>query len=276
MVGNIYKPHIAKVVDIKVETGDIKSFKFQFIDQTAQKEFIWKSGQFLILNIFGVGEAVFTFANPQTRNEYIECSIRKVGLVSEAVHELEVGDTVGIRGPYGNWFPFDKWQGKNLLYVAGGVGLAALRSPIEFSLDNKKDFRNITILYGARSPRDLCYKDKFSDWEKVKDTQMILTADKGADGWKHKVGFVPAVLKEVHPSPKDTVAIICGPPIMIKFVLKELLELGFTPLQIVTTLEMKMKCGLGKCGRCNVKHLYICKDGPVFTYAQLKDLPDEY
>jgi len=273
---NIYKPHLAKVVEVKVETVDIKSYKFELLDPGVRKTFSWKAGQFLILDIFGVGETIFTFANPQTRNEFIECSIRKVGQVTEAIHELEAGAIVGIRGPYGNWFPFDKWQGKNLLYIAGGVGLAALRSPIEFALDTFKDFKKKTILYGARSPLDICYKDRFSDWEKVPDTEIILTADKGAEGWKHKVGFVPTVLKEVHLSPADSVAIICGPPIMIKFVLKELLDLGFTPEQIVTTLEMRMKCGLGKCGRCNVKNIYICKDGPVFTYAQLKELPDEY
>lgn len=276
MSENIYKPHLAKVVDIKVETGDIKSYKFELQDAEVRKTLNWKAGQFLILDIFGVGETIFTFANPQTRNEYIECSIRKVGRVTEAIHNLEVGDTVGIRGPYGNWFPFDKWNGKNLLYIAGGVGLAALRSPIEFALDTYKDYKKKTILYGARSPLDICYKDRFADWEKVPNTDIILTVDKGDAGWKYKVGFVPAVLKEVHPSPADSVAIICGPPIMIKFVLKELIDLGFKPEQIITTLEMRMKCGLGKCGRCNVKNLYICKDGPVFTYAQLKDLPDEY
>lgn len=276
MEKNIYKPHIAKVVDVKRETGDIKSFKFEFVDPAVRKNFIWKSGQFLVLSVFGVGEAAFTFANPQTRKDYVECSIRKIGLMTEAIHELEVGDTVGIRGPYGNWFPFDEFKGKNLLYIAGGVGMAALRSPIEYSFDTRKDYKKITILYGARSPMDISYKDKLPEWEKNPDTELVLTADKGDESWKYKVGFVPAVLKEMRPSPINTVAITCGPPIMIKFVLKELTDLKFTPEQIVTTLEMKMKCGLGKCGRCNVMHLYVCKDGPVFTYAQIKGLPEEY
>jgi NAD(P)H-flavin reductase len=276
MNNNIYKPNLARVAEVKQETADIKSFKFELLDPEVKKDFTWKSGQFLILSVFGAGEATFTFANPQTRSEYVECSIKKTGLVSEAVHELEAGDTVGIRGPYGNWFPFEKFKGKNLLYIGGGIGIAALRSPIEYSLDTRKDYKNITILYGARSPLDVCYREKLDEWQKYPDTNLILTADKGAEGWKYKVGFVPAVLKEIHPKPEECIAITCGPPIMIKFVLKELIDLGFNDEQIVTTLEMKMKCGLGKCGRCNIKHLYVCKDGPVFNYAELKELPDEY
>ncbi|MFH1564132.1 MAG: FAD/NAD(P)-binding protein [Nitrospirota bacterium] len=273
---NIYLPNMAKVVEIQDETPDIKSFRFEFVDESIRENFIWKAGQFLILSIFGVGEAVFTFANPQTRKKYVECSIKKIGLVTEAIHELEVGDTVGIRGPYGNWFPFEDFKGKSLLFIAGGIGMAALRSPIEYSFDTRQDYKKITILYGARSPVDICYFDKLSDWKKVPDTEIVLTADKGDETWQHRVGFVPAVLKEMAPEPVNTVAITCGPPIMIKFVLKELTEIGFTPDQIVTTLEMKMKCGLGKCGRCNIGNIYVCKDGPVFTYKQIKELPDEY
>lgn len=273
---NIYLPHTAKVVEIKEETPDIKSFKFELTDLEVKKNFTWKAGQFLILSVFGVGEAVFTFANSPTRRDYIECSIKKIGLVTEGIHELEVGDTVGIRGPYGNWFPFEDFKGKNLLFIGGGIGLAALRSPIEYSFDTRNDYKKITILYGARSPLDICYKDKLVEWQKVPNVELILTADKGDENWKYKVGFVPAVLKEMKPSNVNTVAITCGPPIMIKFVLKELTDLGFTPEQIITTLEMKMKCGLGKCGRCNIGNIYVCKDGPVFSYKKLKELPDEY
>ncbi|MFH1898138.1 MAG: FAD/NAD(P)-binding protein [Candidatus Desantisbacteria bacterium] len=273
---NIYLPHIAKVVEVKDETPDVKSFRFEFVEPEIRENFTWKTGQFLILSVFGVGEAVFTFANPQTRKEFVECSIKKTGLVTEAIHELEAGDTVGIRGPYGNWFPFEDFKGKNLLFIAGGIGIAALRSPIEYSFDTRQDYKKITILYGARSPMDICYLDKLSYWKDVPDTELVLTADRGNENWQHKVGFIPAILKEMQPSSQNTIAIICGPPIMIKFVLKELTELGFTPDQIVTTLEMKMKCGLGKCGRCNIGNIYVCKDGPVFSYEQIEGLPDEY
>lgn len=275
-MNNIYLPYTARVIEVKQETPDIKSFKFEFTDPKVKENFTWRSGQFLILSVFGVGEAAFTFANPQTRKDYIECSIKKIGLVTEAIHELEISNTVGIRGPYGNWFPFERFTGKNLLFIGGGIGIAALRSPIEYSFDTRKNYKKIIILYGARTPLDICYKEKLIDWQKNEDTEVTLTADKGSEGWKYKVGFVPAVLKEIHPSPKDAIAITCGPPIMIKFVLKGLLDLGFTDDQIITTLEMKMKCGLGKCGRCNMGSIYVCKDGPVFYYRNLKNLPDEY
>lgn len=275
-MSNIYSPNIARVVEISQETSDVKSFGLEFIDPEVYKNWTWKAGQFLILSVFGVGEATFTFANPQTRRQFIECSIRKVGLVTEAIHELEVGDTVGIRGPYGNWFPFEEFKGKNLLFVAGGIGIAALRSPIEYSLDTRKDYNKITILYGARSPMDICYKDKIIEWQNSDNVDVALTVDKGNDDWKHRVGLVPVILKEMNPAAENTVAIICGPPIMIKFTLKALSELGFTDDNIVTTLEMKMKCGLGKCGRCNIENIFVCKDGPVFYYSQLKKLPEEY
>ena len=273
---NIYLPHIAKVVEIKEETQDVKSFRFEFVELKLRENFTWKAGQFLILSIFGVGEAVFTFANPQTRKEFVECSIRKVGLVTEAIHELEVGDTVGIRGPYGNWFPFEEFGSKNLLFVAGGIGIAALRSSIEYSMDTRNDYGKITILYGARSPMDICYKDKIVEWQNSDNVEVALTVDRGNDQWKHRVGLIPTILKEMNPAAENTVAIICGPPIMIKFTLKALSELGFTNDNIVTTLEMKMKCGLGKCGRCNIGNIYVCKDGPVFSYEQIEGLPDEY
>jgi len=275
-MNSIYSPNIAKVVEIVDETPDIKSFKFEFIDQGVYKNWTWKAGQFLILSVFGVGEATFTFANPQTRNEFIECSIRKVGLVTEAIHELGVGDMVGIRGPYGNGFPFEEFKAKNLLFVAGGIGIAALRSPIEYSLDTRGDYGKITILYGARTPMDICYKDKIIEWQNSDNTDVVLTVDSGNDEWKHRVGLVPVILKEMNPVAENTVAIICGPPIMIKFTLKALAELGFSDDKIVTTLEMKMKCGLGKCGRCNIENIFVCKDGPVFYYSQLKNLSEEY
>ncbi|MBU0700683.1 FAD/NAD(P)-binding protein [bacterium] len=275
-MSNIYSPNIARVMEVRDETPDVRSFRFEFIDPEIHKNFTWKAGQFLILSVFGVGEAVFTFANPQTRKQFVECSIRKVGLVTEAIHELEVGDTVGIRGPYGNWFPFEEFKGRNLLFVAGGIGLAALRSPIEYSLDTREDYGKITILYGARSPLDICYKDKLTEWQNSDSVELVLTVDRGNDEWKHRVGLIPNILKEMNPDAENTIAIICGPPIMIKFTLKALADMGFTDNQIVTTLEMKMKCGLGKCGRCNIENIFVCKDGPVFYYTQLKNLPEEY
>jgi len=217
-------------------------------------------------------------ANSPTRNEFIECSIKRVGKVTAAFHELNVGDTVGFRGPYGNGFPIEDLRGKNLLFVGGGIGLAPLRSLIQNCLDTRENFSDITILYGARSTGDLVSKDELAEWKGMSGVATVLTVDPGGedDDWKGKVGFVPTILEEMKPSPDNSVLVTCGPPIMIKFVLASAAKLGFTPEQIVTTLEMKMKCGLGKCGRCNIGPKYICKDGPVFTYAELNDLPNEY
>jgi NAD(P)H-flavin reductase len=201
-----------------------------------------------------------------------------VGKVTDALHELNVGDTVGFRGPYGNSFPLEEMQGKNLVFAGGGIGMAPLRSLLLNCLDTRDDFEEISIIYGARSVDDLVYKQELKEWVSLEDIKATLTVDPGGedDSWMGEVGFVPAVLEKVSPSPKNAVVITCGPPIMIKFVLLSLTRMGFAPDQIITTLEMKMKCGLGKCGRCNIGPAYVCKHGPVFTYEQLQAMPDEY
>ncbi len=275
---NIYLPKLMTISGIVDETWDIKTFKLSPADEADDARTEFRAGQFGVFSIFGKGEAPFGMANSPTRNEFIECSIKRVGKVTAAFHELNVGDTVGFRGPYGNGFPIEDLRGKNLLFVGGGIGLAPLRSLIQNCLDTRENFSDITILYGARSTGDLVYKDELAEWKGMSGVETVLTVDPGGedDDWKGKVGFVPTILEEMKPSPDNSVLVTCGPPIMIKFVLASAAKLGFTPEQIVTTLEMKMKCGLGKCGRCNIGPKYICKDGPVFTYAELNDLPNEY
>lgn len=275
---NIYLPKLMTISEIVDETWDIKTFKLSPADEADDARTEFRAGQFGVFSIFGKGEAPFGMANSPTRDEFIECSIKRVGKVTAAFHELNVGDTVGFRGPYGNGFPIEDLRGKNLLFVGGGIGLAPLRSLIQNCLDTRENFSDITILYGARSTGDLVYKDELAEWKGMSGVETVLTVDPGGedDNWKGKVGFVPTILEEMKPSPDSSVLVTCGPPIMIKFVLASAAKLGFTPEQIVTTLEMKMKCGLGKCGRCNIGPKYICKDGPVFTYAELNDLPNEY
>ena len=275
---NIYLPKLMTISEIVDETWDIKTFKLSPADEADATRTEFRAGQFGVFSIFGQGEAPFGMANSPTRNEFIECSIKRAGKVTGAFHELNVGDTVGFRGPYGNGFPIEDLHGKNVLFVGGGIGLAPLRSLIQNCLDTRENFGDIAILYGARSTGDLVYKDELAEWKGMSGVETVLTVDPGGEDedWKGKVGFVPTILEEMTPSPDNTVLVTCGPPIMIKFVLASAAKLGFTPEQIVTTLEMKMKCGLGKCGRCNIGPKYICKDGPVFTYAELKDLPDEY
>ena len=242
-----------------------------------REKFAFQAGQFAEYSILGSGEATFCISSRPTRMDHLEFSVMKAGRVTEAIHELNEGDEIGFRGPYGNWFPLDIMKGKNLVFIGGGIGLAPLRSLIWNVFDNRSDYRNVDIIYGARSPQDLSFKYDLDAWEADDKVNMVTTVDRGDENWKGKVGLVPHILEEVNPTPKDTIAITCGPPIMIKFTLLSLDKLGFTPEQIVTTLEMRMKCGIGKCGRCNIGNLYVCKDGPVFTYQQIKDfLSDEF
>ncbi len=272
---NIYQPNLAEIVEIKQETSDVKTFKLKFKDQAIADSFDYQPGQFVEFSVFGEGEAPFCISNSPTRKPNLECSVKRTGQVTDALHELNIADTIGIRGPYGNGFPVEKLRNKNLVFVAGGIGLAPLRSLINYCLDKRSDFKEITIVNGARTSKDLVYQDEYETWKAAKNTQLHLTVDCNEENWTCMVGVVPKILEQLKPTCEDSLAIVCGPPVMIKYTIPVLLKLGFCPEAILTTLEMKMKCGLGKCGRCNIGNLYICKDGPVFSYAQLKDLNHE-
>ena len=271
---NIYLPRLAEITSIRDETPDIRTFELRLesTDSEGAGAFDYAPGQFVELSVVSEGEAPFCLSNSPTRGASLECSIKKVGVVTEVLHESDVGDTVGIRGPYGNGFPVDDLRRKNLLFVAGGIGLAPLRSLINYCLDNRSDFGSIDIVNGARTSRDLVYKDEYEDWESAEDTRLHLTVDCDEENWTCMVGVVPKVLEELGPSCDNSVAVVCGPPIMIRYTIPVLLKLGFCKESMITTLEMKMKCGLGKCGRCNIGNRYICKDGPVFSYAELEQL----
>ena len=276
---SIYLPYRMAIKEIIPETADVKTFKLVFQSNGHQEEFDFRPGQFGLYSVFGAGEAPFCIASSPTRKaDGIECSIKRVGKVTNAFHELSVGDVIGFRGPYGNGFPMEELRGKNLIFVGGGIGLAPLRSLIWDCLDTRDQFQDITLVYGARSIADLVYKRELKQWQEMKDINTVLAVDPGGEdaSWKGEIGFVPAVLEKVNPSPENAVVITCGPPIMIKFVLVSLSKMHFAPAQIMTTLEMKMKCGLGKCGRCNIGPAYVCKHGPVFSLEELIKLPAEY
>jgi sulfhydrogenase subunit gamma (sulfur reductase) len=272
---NPYLPDIATVTEVIEETPNIKSFKVILNDPERMKTFTFEPGQVGQLSVFGVGESTFVINSPPTRMDYLQFSVMKAGEVTAAIHQVAVGDQVGVRGPLGNWFPYEMMKGKKILFIGGGIGLAPLRTLILFMRDNRKDYGDITIIYGARSAADLCYKDELKEWGESKDFNLILTVDANSPGPPIKEGFVPTILNEVAPKPDDTIAITCGPPIMIKFVLQNLEKLGFKDEQVITTLEARMKCGIGLCGRCNIGHKFICKDGPVFSAAELRDLKYE-
>jgi NAD(P)H-flavin reductase len=277
MIENIYQPTVMRIAASRDEAPDVRTLRLEFSHDRTRRDFFaaYRVGQFGLYGVPGAGESVFCIASPPTRQEFIECTFRRVGRVTSALQDREVGQTITFRGPYGTHFPIDSWRGRNLLFVAGGIALPPLRSVIWNILDRRDEFGRITIVYGARTVADLVYKHELAEWAARPDVQVVTTVDPGGQtpDWAGKIGFVPTVLKELAPASNNCVALVCGPPIMIKFSLPMLTELGFTPDNIYTTLENRMKCGVGKCGRCNVGSLYVCKDGPVFTVRQILAMP---
>ncbi|MDH4226622.1 MAG: FAD/NAD(P)-binding protein [Deltaproteobacteria bacterium] len=276
--GNIYLPEMMTVAEIKDEAPDVRTLKLKFQDEAKGNAFSFKTGQFALYSSFGLGESTFCIASPSTRKGYIECTFRRSGRVTGGLSQLSVGDTMGFRGPYGNSFPVDEWKGKNIVFIAGGIGLPPVRSVIWSCLDNRKDYGDITIIYGARTVADLVYKHELEEWDKMADVNLLQTVDPGGETpeWKGKVGFVPKVVEESGVKPANTVCVICGPPVMIKFSLQSLEKLGFNSDNVYTTLENKMKCGVGKCGRCNVGDVYVCKEGPVYTATEVKKMYNDF
>ncbi|PNT92610.1 FAD/NAD(P)-binding protein [Clostridium thermosuccinogenes] len=268
-------PKLGVVTDIRVDTPDVKTFRVNALDGGVCFKHI--PGQCAMLSIPGVGEAMFSITSSPTNTEYMEFSIKKCGCLTEWLHHMDVGQQITIRGPYGNGFPVDtEFKGRDLLFIAGGIGLAPLRSVINYVRHYRDNYGHIDIVYGSRSKEDLVdYEEIMNEWSKEQDTNVYLTIDREQPGWDGHVGFVPNYVKELNFDTNKTV-IICGPPIMIKFTLAGLQELGFEKTQVYTTMELKMKCGIGKCGRCNIGSKYVCKDGPVFRCDQLDELPNEY
>ena len=273
---------IIKIID-EVDTHDIKSFRLKFLNPEDEAKFKYLPGQFSELSIYGKGESPIGIASSPTQDGYVEFTVQRAGaifpgLVTAALHDMDEGAKIGLRGPLGNSWPIEFLEKKNIVVVGGGFAFTTLRSLINYMLhkDNRSRFGEITVIYGARTPGLLLYKDELIQWEKRNDIRTVITVDKGDETWTGRQGFVPAVCKDVAPSPANTVAVICGPPIMIKFTLPVFFELGFSKENILTSLEMRMKCGVGKCGRCNVGYKYVCSDGPVFSLAQLEELPRDF
>lgn len=268
-------PVVGVITDIRIDTPDIKTFRV--VTPEGVKPFDHRPGQCAMLSIPGVGEAMFSITSSPTNTEFMEFSIKKCGCVTDWLHAAEVGQQLTVRGPYGKPFPVDEdFKGENLLFIAGGVGLAPLRSVINYCRHYRENYGKIDIVYGSRSKDDLlAYQEIIDEWTKDTNVDVHLTIDNPQEGWDGHVGFVPNYVKELGFDTNKT-AVICGPPIMIKFTLEGLVALGFDKTQIFTTLELRMKCGVGKCGRCNVGSKYVCKDGPVFRMDELDELPDEY
>ena len=280
-MNNPYLPYPVRIESIVTETEDrnLRTIKLLFLNPEDEQKFKYIPGQFAELSVAGLGEIPIGIASSPTEKGFLKFTVNKVGKVSSHIHNMQPGDIMGVRGPLGNWYPWDLLEGKNIVIIGGGFAFTTLRSSIVYMLDprNRSRFGEISVVYGARFPGLLLFKEELAAWEQRDDIKMHITVDSTDDpNWKYNVGFVPAVTKQKAPDSENSYAIICGPPIMIKFTLPVLTELGFPPERIISSLEMRMKCGIGICGRCNIGPEYVCKDGPVFTLQQLSRLPNEY
>jgi len=278
---NPYLPYPVRINEIITETEDrnLKTFKFVFLNPGDEEKFAYTPGQFAELSIPGKGEIPVGIASSPTEKGFVKFTVNKTGLVTTHLHNMKEGDVMGIRGPLGNWYPWEEIEGKNIVIIGGGFAFTTLRSSIVYMLtqENRSKFGDISVVYGARSPGMLLYKDELAAWEQRNDINMHITVD-GTDDpdWKYNVGFVPTITEEKITGANDAYVIVCGPPIMIKFTQPVLEKAGFPPERIILSLELRMKCGIGICGRCNIGEKYVCKDGPVFTLDQLKKMPPEY
>ncbi len=277
---NPYLPFPVTIEDITIENDlrDIKTFRLVFDREEDRAAFSYMPGQFAELSMFGRGESPIGIASSPTEESHLLFSVKRMGVLTGELHASAPGRKMGVRGPLGHPFPWDRLEGKNVLIVGGGFAFTTLRSAITYMLApaNRARYGRLTVVYGAREPGELLYKKSIAAWEASPDIDFTAAIDRPKEGWAGKVGLIPAVVKEIAPGADNSLALVCGPPIMIKFTIPVLLELGFAKEDIILSLENRMKCGIGKCGRCNVGPRYVCLHGPVFTYAELEKLPAEY
>ncbi len=274
---NVYLPRVAVLDRVVDEIQDVKTFYWHFEDPADREAFKgFRPGQFVQVTLFGAGEMPLSLPPSPTEGETF-FTVRRVGSCTEALHGLRPGDKFGVRGPYGNGFPMGSFHGKNLVFVAGGIGLIPLRSCIVYALAHREKYRRIQIFLGARTPRDLMYRDKLREWERSAGVECYLTVDRAEEGWAGNVGVVGSLFKKpgVEVPVEDTVAFVCGPPVMFRFVIRDLAGMGFSEESIISTLERYMKCGVGKCGHCCIGVAYVCVDGPVFSYRQIRKLGED-
>ena len=272
---NIYQPSLARIVRILPQIKDHRLFQLRFEDSEMRQSFTYRPGQFVELSLIGTGEAPISISSSPTRPEVIDLCVRKIGRVTEALFRLPLNSLVGLRGPYGNGFPVAEMEKNNLLIIAGGLGMAPLRSLLWYALDNRSKFKEIILMLGARISEEMLFKYELLSLLDRTDMKCLLTVDKDEEGiWPAQVGVVTKLFDAVEVDPEITYAAVCGPPIMYKFVLRKLLERNFPKDRILMSLERRMKCGVGKCGHCSIGYKYTCIDGPIFTYWDAVNLPE--
>jgi len=264
-----YLPRIGKIVEAHMLTAQEKFYRIVMDDG---RPLDYRPGQFVEVSLFGVGECPISICSSPTQGGFFELTIRKAGSVTEKLHELGAGDVVGIRGPFGNGFDAEPLKGHDVLFVAGGLGLAPARGLIRYVLDNRGDYRNVTLLIGARTPADLLYTDEITEWQSRPDCNTLVTVDRCDETWTGCKGVITKLFRQIKIDPANTDVVIIGPPIMFKFAVLEVLAAGVPENRIICSLERRMKCGLGKCGHCQIRNVYVCQDGPVFTYDAVKRL----
>lgn len=269
---SVYLPTMARLIKVEPMTQLEKLFTLELPNGGSLGN---EPGQFVEVSLFGIGEAPISISSsPSRSNGTFELCVRKVGDLTDALHQLEPGAFLGIRGPFGQPFPIGKMKGKDILFAAGGLGLAPLRSLINEVLDQRGSFGRVIILYGTKHPSEILFKDELDEWAGRNDVEFHMTVDRGDESWKGHVGVITTLFPRITVNPRNTVAATCGPPIMYRFVLMELLGKGIPETQIYLSLERRMKCGVGKCGHCQINDLYCCQDGPVFRYADIKGLEE--
>jgi sulfhydrogenase subunit gamma (sulfur reductase) len=269
---HLFMPVVAKIKSVVQLTALEKVFTIQLPQGMSLDH---RPGQFVEVSMLGTGEAPISISSsPSRSNGTFELCVRKVGDVTQAIHRLQTGDMLGVRGPFGHGFPYEKFRGKDILFAPGGLGLAPLRSLINQVLDERALYGRVIILYGARNPSELLFKDELELWSKREDVELMVTVDRGDESWKGHTGVITTLFRDVSVNPRNTIAITCGPPVMYKFVLMELQGKGILEGNIYLSLERKMKCGIGKCGHCQINNVYACQSGPVFSYREIKGLEE--
>jgi sulfite reductase subunit B len=268
---SIYLPSLAEIVRTEQLTKMEKLFEIKLQND---QELGHQPGQFVEVSLFGIGEAPISVSSSPTKKGSFELAVRAVGNVTKTLHTLNRGATLGIRGPFGKGFPIEEMKGKDILIVAGGIGLVPLRSLINYVLDNRSHFGRVFVLFGAKTPAEQLFLDELAKWRQSKDMEYWETVDRSDGQWKGNVGVITTLFPKITVDPQKTIAVIVGPPIMYRFAILEAQVKGIPDDQIIVSLERRMKCGVGKCGHCQINHIYVCQEGPVFNYAKIKDLKE--